>query len=459
MTDVGKPLLPWQGDVVHDTFGRKSGGKWSAYEVGLFEARQNGKGVVIEATELFGLFVLREKQIIHSAHVFDTSRQAFERLAEIIDGSDWLRTRTRSINRSHGDESIRLTQAAGGGELKYKARTKHGVRGFTGDRIVLDEAYGLTVAQMQAMSPVLATLPNAQIIYTSSPPDDKTGPMPADAMAPSIRKRGLAGAPRMAYYEWSPPDGFDPADVDVWYACNPSLGYLIDEDYLQAELELFLEAPGGLAAFATEHLGAWPKDPNSQWLVIGESDWSGVVDRGSQPGPPYALAVATTLDRSHSAIGVCGRRGDGLRHVEVIEHRPGTGWVVPRTLDLVARWSPVALVIDAGGPAASLIPAFEEAGVEVLKPTMRQFGQACAGLYDALCGQGEQAVHDLRHMGQGELDDAMKAAKRRKLGDLWVFERGGSVSSAPLEAVTLAAWGHAMKGAVAAPVELSAFWD
>ena len=69
---VGLFLDPWQQMVLRDSMGIKSGGKWSAPQVGLLVPRQNGKGAILEARELFGMFVLGEALIIHSAHRFDT---------------------------------------------------------------------------------------------------------------------------------------------------------------------------------------------------------------------------------------------------------------------------------------------------------------------------------------------------------------------------------------------------
>src|ERR1043165_2030810 len=83
MAQVGKPGLSWQTAVIGDAFGVRDDGKWAAREVCVLEARQNGKGWITEAQELGGLYLLRERKIIHSAHLFDTSREAFKRLIDI----------------------------------------------------------------------------------------------------------------------------------------------------------------------------------------------------------------------------------------------------------------------------------------------------------------------------------------------------------------------------------------
>jgi hypothetical protein len=74
---VGLILDPWQAFVLEQGLGVGEDGKWSAFEIGLCVPRQNGKGGVIEALELAGLFLFGERLIIHSAHEFATSLEAF----------------------------------------------------------------------------------------------------------------------------------------------------------------------------------------------------------------------------------------------------------------------------------------------------------------------------------------------------------------------------------------------
>lgn len=478
MAEVGKPLLPWQREWCRDNMGRRPDGKWAAYESGLFEARQNGKGVCIEARQLYSLFILRTRRIIHSAHLFDTSREAFERIMEIIDGSDWLTKRVARVNRAHGKEGIELTPRAGGGSLKYKARTLHGARGFSAEDIFLDEAYALLAGHMAAISPTLATLPNPWIGYFSSPPDDKTGPMPDDAFLPSVRKRGLVGDPRLAYWEFSPPDGFDPADVDVWYQCNPSLGYLIQEEYLADQYRIFASA-GKSANFATEHLGVWPIDAQTHWSVLSQDDWTALLDETSSALDPLVFSIDVTPERSHGSIAAVGARADGGLHGEVVDHGPGTSWLAERAAELDKRWRPAFWVLDPGGAAGFLLPQLEAAGLTVETMSTRQVGQAF-GLFRSAASSEEQAeapesaaeltgspgldeaeplvvpkihVRPNRHMPA--LAAAVEGASTRRVGDGTSWDRKtNAVVISPLVALTNAMFGFVTRP----PVETSTAW-
>ncbi|MGZ4524223.1 MAG: terminase TerL endonuclease subunit, partial [Mycobacteriaceae bacterium] len=135
---AGLHLDPWQQMVLRESMGLAKGGKWAAPRVGLLVPRQNGKGSVLEALELFHMFVLNTPLIVHSAHKFDTSQEHFLRLRTLIEGNPDLDRHVKAAPTSTGHEAIILRN---GNRLKFKARTVGGAgRGFSADLLVLDEA-------------------------------------------------------------------------------------------------------------------------------------------------------------------------------------------------------------------------------------------------------------------------------------------------------------------------------
>lgn len=139
--------------------------KYAALEFGLVVARQNGKGSLLEARELAGLYLLGERLIVHSAHQFDTSLEAFSRILVLIESTPDLDREVMRVSRSHGEEGIELKS---GQRLRFRTRTRGGGRGFTGDCLILDEAMYLGPQIMAALLPTLSARPNPQIIYTGS---------------------------------------------------------------------------------------------------------------------------------------------------------------------------------------------------------------------------------------------------------------------------------------------------
>jgi hypothetical protein len=423
MAQIGRPLDPWQAAIVVDAHGVREDGLWAAFELAVLVSRQNGKGGVTEAIELGGLFLFREPLILHSAHQFKTSTAAFRRLQDIIDGSDWLTKRVKMISRSKGDESIELTRAAGGGRLQFVARTLGSGRGLTGSKNVFDEAYALTVGQYAAQTPTLSTIPNPQIIYTSTPPDEDTGPMPEDAMLPSVRARGLKGGDRIAMYEWSPPKSFDRTDRSVWWDCNPALGIRIKEWFLAQQLSAFTEARRP-EKFDTEHLGVWVDKEDRGWFAFRELDWKVAQDPDTTIVGPPAYCIGVSRDLATMYVGAAGRREDGKRHLELVDTFPADpGKLIGGLKKRIAKFSPVGVAIDPAGLAAYLIPDIEKhCGIKVVQPGGREVAAACASLYAGISSKDADA-RDVHVRPHPKLDAAARAADWRDRGDAKVFDR------------------------------------
>jgi hypothetical protein len=164
--------------------------------------------------------------------------------------------------------------------------------------------------------------------------------------------------------------------------------------------------------------------------------WLSLKDQGSEPQDPVVFVYDVTPDRSGAAIGIAGSRDDGLRHVEVVDHRRGTGWVCARLVELAEKWQPAAVLYDEKSPAASLAAAIEDAGVKLTPVNASEHAQACGMFYDAV----DQRT--VRHLGTPELVAALRGVVKRPLSEAWAWSRKNStVDISPLVAVTLALWG------------------
>jgi hypothetical protein len=231
----------------------------------------------------------------------------------------------------------------------------------------------------------------------------------------------------------------------VWAKTNPGLGIRIAQEHVSTE-----HASMSPRGFARERLsvGNYPTEGKG-WDVISEAAWQATEDAGSEPLDPVAFAVDVTPDRSAAAVAVAGVRADGLLHVELVDHRPGTGWVVDRVKTLIERWSPCAVAVDAAGPAGSLVADFEAEGVELTVPRSRDAAAACGAVYDAVVRPPEAPADwapSLRHIPHPSLSAALAGASKRPLGDAWAWDRRGvSVDISPLVAVTLARWAYATR--------------
>lgn len=162
---AGLLLDPWQQDVLTAALGERPDGRWAASRVAVIVPRQNGKGAILEARELAGLYLFGERLITHTAHRVDTSLEHFTRMRALIEGTPDLAAELDDIVDTHGKEGLVLQ---GGRRLNFKARSKGSGRGFTGDCVVLDEAYYLY--DLGGLIPTMSARPNPQLWYTSSAP-------------------------------------------------------------------------------------------------------------------------------------------------------------------------------------------------------------------------------------------------------------------------------------------------
>lgn len=422
---AGLYLDGWQADVLREAMGERADGKWAARDVGVNAPRQNGKDAILEARELAGLFLLGERLIVHSSHMFATSREHFLRLVFLIENTPDFSRRVKAVWRASGNEGIELVN---GQRIVFKTRTAGGGRGFTGDLCVFNEAMILSEEALGALLPTLSARPNPQIWFAGSAADQIV--QPDSIVWARVRARAQAGDDRLAYFEWSAPfdhpDQVDNADdPEVWAAANPALGIRISEENVEAERRAMDDR-----TFAVERLGVgdYPRIDGHARGVIAPEAWDQLADDTSKLLDPVCLFYDIAPDRSSAAISAAGRNAAGLWHVEVIDHRRGTGWVAERFLQLVDKHEPAVKGCD----AYAMLPELEREGLVVVNAP--EHAHACARFVDAV----EQKT--LRHLGSAELRSAVRGARTRPMGDsAWAWSRKGSLTDiTPLVSASLA---------------------
>lgn len=413
---AGMELDPWQELCLEVSLGERGDGKWAATEVGLIVPRQNGKGEVLAARELAGMFLFGERLITHSAHEFKTAREAFLRLLGYLQrpGNEWMLERVATIHRAHGEEGVELHN---GNRLQFLARSTGSGRGFTGDCVVLDEAYALTDAHMAAIISTLSArsiFGNPQIWYTSSAPLDTS------VVLHRLRRRGRTGDAKYAYFEWSA-ESVD--DDDALEQANPALGIRISPEFVETER-------GALSpeAFARERYGIAPDVFEDR--LLPEANWLACCRADVAPNGPLAFSVDCTPERSAAAIVVC----DSFGRVELVDSRPGLGWVSAKVAELAQRHqAPVA--VDTASPANSFADEWERQGLTVHRLSSREMAGACGTFYDAVMNRTVQIRSD------AALDRAAAGARKRTSGDVWYWARKDTNTDvSPIVAASIARW-------------------
>ena len=370
------------------------------------------------------------EKFLHTAHQVKTARKAFLRICSFFEDErrypELAALLAGPPRKTNGQEALFLTN---GGSIEFIARSRNSGRGFTVDVLVCDEAQDLTDDELDALLPTISAAPsrNPQVVLTGTPPDPEKGE--TGEVFTRVRRDGEKNLDaRLAWTDYGVPDGSLPDcdDQTLWHQVNPALTTRLGIAEVVRERNLMSDE-----GFARERLGWWG-DGNTGLSDIDQRAWADCRDDTSTITGSRTLGVDVNLDHSWACISGAGKRDDGLPSVEDIVHDRGTGWVVRRVKELLDKHGRVPVAIDARSPAASLIPDFEAAGIEVLKLSTADVTQACGWLFSAV---NDRAI---RHCGS-DLDKAVAGAIKRNVGDAFAWGRKQSVTDiTPLNSATWA---------------------
>lgn len=431
MVDLAKVaglfLDPWQSIAAAGATRVMDSGKWSAFQVGISANRQNGKGSIIEARQLAGLFLWGETLQVHTAHEFRTAQTHFHRILTLIESTPTLDSLVSRVRMADGEEAI---ETKDGTALKFMARSLKSGRGITGDTVYLDEAFAL---KNQMLASLMSTMSarsvdgNPQLWYASS------AGMPESEVWAGVRENAIeSNDPRLAYMEWSAHPGADPDDPEVWRSANPGFGIRITEDFIRAERVAL-----GDEEFKRERLGIWAElggDP-----VFPAELWSGLATKAVvDPANPVAFALDIPPSRDVATLCAASLLPDGTIRFEVVDKFENFHVIPDKLKALQKKWSPVAVIVDAMSAAGTMIDDLRRSGVKTRQLNGRQYVEACARFYDNVIS--ENAAHG----DQRELNVAVAAAERkvRANSSAWVWARKDTMADiSPLIGCTLALHG------------------
>ena len=404
-----------------------AGGLWSSKFIGVSAPRQNGKSQLIVARALAGVLLFGEKMIIISAHETDTAREVWKRLIDIVEANPTLEARVSGRMDAINREFLSFGQGADRQTIKLKARRRSGVRGFSADCLLLDEAQILGKGAWGSIVPTMSARPNPQIWLFGTPPTDEDDPFAFSR----VRESSIAKKARHTWMEWaaSADDDFDsPA---VWAKANPAFGVRISEEACADD-----RAAMDDQQFAEERLGIWRTDSHA--AVFSAAEWNALGSEGPAGDvKPKALAVDMSHNRQIS-VAACWHTEDGL-FAEEVWAGTDTAVVVSWLKERAGFRMPI--VIDSASPAASLIPALKSVRAKITTTSASDMSKACGLVFDMV------KAGTLRHGdgdGQSHLAAAVAGARKRPIRDAggWGWDRRDeSVNIAPLVAFTLSVFG------------------
>jgi hypothetical protein len=416
--------------ILDQIYAEKAPGVPSAFEVCIVGPRQNIKSSTLEIAALTDLFVIGVPLTVWTAHQFKTSRKSFEDMRRRIIRNPEFSSRCK-FRDSHGEEAIILHS---GETIEFHARSGGSGRGFTCDRLVLDEALYLRPGDMGALLPTMITVPDSQVRYGSSAGFSFSGALRA------LRDRGRRGDDTsLAYVEYGAPrkdcaerdcrhvygtvQGCALDDRRLWWAANCAMwsGRITEEGMENQRKALESDS----AEFMREFLSWW-EEPADESTAFDLDVWGKQADPSAERGSSFVFAIATAPDRSWSAIAMAWERPDGRVQVSLADYRPGTSWAAERLAELHERWGTGPVITDTA--SRGLIDGAEE-------PSEGDQAIAHNAMYDAVIGQ--QVWHD----NQAAMNAAVKGAQWRPMGNTQVLDRKGSTEISPIVAACLARQG------------------
>lgn len=288
----------------------------------------------------------------------------------------------------------------------------------------------------QGLRPAMITIPDKQLLICS------TAGNAASVVLKRKRRLGRAAVKAdtgrgIAYFEFSAPDDWDPyKQMELMYQFHPALcpdppcrcgngewRHTVTMDALIGErdgMELgeFIRAYGNRDS---EDIGE---------RVIPDEVWGRVVDQSAAPTGQLRFGIDASVDRDAGAITA----GDG-KVIELLEHRPGVGWMTDRAAELALKWEGV-VVLDGAGPIAYMAKDLREKGVQVQALQAAEVAQQCGRMYDDIAD--EKVTFARRGPLWGRMEKAVAGLAQKASGDRMVWSREASTEDiSPFFAATL----------------------
>jgi len=416
VADVGGELVEGPGGLLIPAF----------REVVFTVPRQNGKTSLVLAWECqraIGWEHLGPQRISYSAQTGSDARKKLLNDQKPIIDRHMPALGVRRVYEAMGSEGVVWHN---GSRLVLLNNTEASGHGPSVDLGVKDELFSdFDSRRDQALIPAMATRAAAQVLACSTMGTDESVPWNAlvDRGRLAVEADQRSG---IAYFEWSAEDDDDPDDPDTWRRCMPALGFTITEPVVRHA------GPGG-GLPAGEFLRAFcNRKTRADDRILPVKEWTAVCSDTARPDPVAAFCLDVNPERSAGAIVAAS---PGV--VELVDHRPGVGWLVARATDLDASHGHPLWVVDAtaSSPASGLIPNLTAAGLRVHPATSHEYIDATGQFFDGVM-EGTVAVR--RH---ADMDAAAAAVAKRIVGDSFAWTRKGTADISPLVAATLALWG------------------
>lgn len=417
--------MPWQRRVVDVATELTDAGLYRYPTVLVTVPRQSGKTTLVGPLQLHRILT---RPGIAAFFTAQTGKDAHARMLDLI------KLTTSSPLASlfkprYAAGSAGLT-LGNGSMLRAFAPGPSALHGETPHLVTLDEIWkhdGVAGAQlMGAIGPAQATLEGESQVWMIS----TMGTAQSEFMNELV-ERGRAGDPNLCYFEWSMADGLDPFEPQTWWTFHPALGNTITESYLASQRPPALPLGEYIRAYMN-------RLSNTADPLISDEDWAALnVEPLAVPSRrDVTVSYEVAPDGESAAVMASWRDTDGAPCIRTLHAAPGTSWLIPFLVWIVANWG-ARLAADDGGETRRITDELRRRGLEVYTLGAGEYATSCVALL-SYARDGS-----LRQDGSRSLASAVAHAVLAPMGDSWRFSRKRSTGSiAALVAGAVGLWAH-----------------
>lgn len=416
-------LLEWQENLLLPILAIREDGLYVHQKFGFSVPRRNGKSEIMLAIMRYALD--EGVKVMYTAHRTQTSRAIWERLQDLMLEVGFQES-DMTISKQYGMERIDLKKTKG--RVAFRTRTAKGGLGEGYDILIIDEAQEYTTDQESAIKYVVSDAPNPLTLMIGTPPTPQSSGTVFTNYRETMLKSPIEDC---GWAEWSVEKMVDVYDREYWYQTNPSLGTILSERKILAEI-------GDDLDFNIQRLGYWIRYNIKS--AISKAEWDELLYQPKMADLQKQLSVGIKYgkDGTNVALAVACKTNDNRIFVEAIgckQIRQGNDWII----NFIKKTNPDSIVIDGAMGKAVLKEEIEQLKLgRPILPTTTEVINAHAKF--------ENAIHSksLCHNNQPSLTAIASNCEKRNIGSNGGFGYSSiknELDIALLESVIYAHWG------------------
>ena len=385
-------MLEWQEALLYDIMAINDDDLWVHQKFGYSIPRRNGKSEMILA---LCLWALKEGiRVLYTAHRTTTSHAVWERLERMCEPAG---VNVISSFKAFGKEHLYTDTE---GVIEFRTRTSSGGLGEGYDLLIIDEAQEYTEAQETSLKYIVSDSDNPMTVMLGTPPTVvSSGTVFVKYRDTVLEGRGYDSG----WAEWSVDEMHDVNEIEAWYDTNPSLGIVLTERKIRAEIT------NDDTDFNIQRLGLWLR--YNQKSAISKAEWEQLkVEKLPRLKGKLFVGIKYSQKGDNVSMSIAVKTIEGKVFVECIDCRPikgGNDWII----NFLLRAEYAKVVVDGAVGQELLAVNIKDVGLKSpVLPTVKQI--------ITFNSDFEQGFYqgNIIHMNQPSLTQSVTNCEKRAIG-------------------------------------------